>query len=175
MLSIQGGLGSVLALLAPAATPVPIFREVPPVESGISWIHTNGKSPQHYLPETMGAGVAIFDYDNDGWMDILLVDSGSSSFYTPRTPLHPVLYRNNHDATYADVSHQAGLTADLFGQGVAVADYEGDGFKDIFITGIGKCVLYLNIGNGTFAFRSPRCAASPSSRATTTWASPQVE
>ncbi len=147
---VVGWLASVLALFVTAATPVPIFREVPPVESGIHWVHTNGKSSQHYLPETIGAGVAILDYDDDGWMDILFVDSGSSSFYLPKVRLHPVLYRNRHDGSYEDVSRQAGLTANLFGQGVAVADYDGDGYEDIFISGFEKCVLYHNNGNGTF-------------------------
>src|ERR1700749_1320668 len=113
MNSVVGWLARVLLLLGTAPTPIPIFREISPVERGIHWVHTNGKSSQHYLPETMGAGVAIFDYDNDGWMDILFVDSGSSSFYTPKAPLHPVLYRNRHDGTYEDVSLQAGLTANL--------------------------------------------------------------
>jgi hypothetical protein len=136
--------------LQSARAQTPIFRELPPDESGIHWTHDNGWSEQHYMPESSGAGVAIFDYNNDGWMDILLVDSGTSSFYKPPTPLHPVLYRNNGDGSYADVSSQAGLGADLFGHGVAIADYDGDGFEDIFITGFGKCVLYHNAGNGTF-------------------------
>jgi hypothetical protein len=150
MNSVLGSLAAVLVLLGTAGSSVPIFREIPPVESGIHWVHTTGKSRQHYLPETTGAGVAIFDYDNDGWMDILFVDSGSSSFYTPKAPLHPVLYRNRHDGTYEDVSLQAGLTANLFGQGVAVADYDGDEYEDIFITGFEKCALYHNNRNGTF-------------------------
>ena len=68
-------------------TSSPIYREVPPAESGITWVHESGRSPQHYLPETVGAGVAIFDYDNDGWMDILLVNSGPAAFYNPEKPL----------------------------------------------------------------------------------------
>ena len=83
-------------------------------------------------------------------MDILLVDSGTSVFYKPDVPLHPVLYRNNGNGTYTDVSKETGLTADVYGQGVAVADYDGDGYEDIFISGYGKCVLYHNNGNGTF-------------------------
>ena len=67
-----------------AATAVtPIYREVPPTESGITWVHESGRSSQRYLPETVGAGVAIFDCDNDGWMDILLINSGPSTFYHP--------------------------------------------------------------------------------------------
>src|SRR5579883_2140216 len=100
-----------------AVNPTPIFREVPPAESGITWSHTSGLSPQRYLPETTGAGVAIFDYNNDGLMDILVIDSGTSSFYKPTTPLHPVLYRNNGNGTFTDVSKEAGLTADIYGQG----------------------------------------------------------
>jgi len=145
-------LGTVLLWLL-AGTKVdspPLFREVPPHESGISWVHDNGHSEQRYLPETTGAGVAIFDYNNDGKMDILLVNSGRSSFYNPRAPLHHALYRNNGDGTFTDVTQQAGITADLFGQGVAIGDYDGDGWPDILITGIGKLVLYHNNGNGTF-------------------------
>lgn len=145
----------IAALVAGAAgaamsTAQVIFREAPPGESGVTFVHHNGFSNQHYLPETTGAGVAIFDYNNDGWLDILFVDSGSSPFYTPEKPLHPVLYRNNGNGTYSDISVQAGLTANLFGQGVAIADYDVDGYEDIFISGFGKCALYHNNGNGTF-------------------------
>ncbi len=150
----SGWLGWVLFLLVgvalPAAAPLPIFREVPSSESGITWVHHNGFSPQHFLPESTGPGVAIFDYNNDGWMDILLVDSGTSTFYKPDVRLHPVLYRNNGNGTFSDVSKEAGLSADLYGQGVAVADYDGDGYENVFISGYGKCVLYHNNGNGTF-------------------------
>lgn len=139
-----------LAALGAVPNAVPYFREVQPSESGVTWIHHNGFSPNHFLPESTGPGVAIFDYNNDGLMDILLVDSGTSVFYKPDVPLHPVLYRNNGNGTFTDVSKEAGLSADLYGQGVAVADYDGDGYEDVFITGYGKCVLYHNNGNGTF-------------------------
>ena len=139
-----------LGVAFPAAVSPPLFREIPSSESGITWVHHNGFSPQHYLPESTGPGVAIFDYNNDGWMDILLVDSGTSVFYKPDVPLHPVLYRNNGNGTYTDVSKEAGLTADLYGQGVAIGDYDGDGYQDVFLSGYGKCVLYHNNGNGTF-------------------------
>jgi len=127
-----------------------VFREVPPGQSGITWVHENAHSEKRFLPETTGAGVALFDYNNDGRMDILLVNSGSSSFYHPKAPLHHALYRNNGDGTFTDVTQQAGITADLFGMGVAIGDYDGDGFQDILITGYGKLVLYHNNGNGTF-------------------------
>ena len=135
---------------APAVNSKNLFEEVPAIQSGIGWVHQNGKSQQRYLPEMTGAGVAIFDYNNDGWMDILLVNSGPSRFYRPPGPLHPALYRNNHDGTYTDVTQSAGLSAELFGMGVAIGDYDNDGFEDIFITGIDRCVLYHNNGNSGF-------------------------
>src|ERR1700721_4433128 len=113
-------------------------------KTGITWKHDNAFSPLRYLPESTGPGGAIFDYNNDGWMDILLVDSGTSAFYKPDAPLHPVLYRNDGNGKFTDVSKEAGLSADLYGQGVAVADYDGDGYEDVFISGYGKCVLYHN-------------------------------
>jgi len=128
-----------------------IFREVPPAESGITWVHENARSPNRYLPETAGPGVAIFDYNNDGKMDILSVNSGSSTFYRPTQKLHHALYRNNGDGTFTDVTEHAGIQADLFGMGAAVADYDGDGWQDIFVTGYGKAVLYHNNGDGTFS------------------------
>src|SRR4029077_1707461 len=84
------------------------FQEVPPAKSGINWVHTAGKSPQKYLPETSGAGCAFLDYDNDGWMDIYLVNSGPSEFYNPPRPLRNALYHNNRDGTFTDVTEKAG-------------------------------------------------------------------
>ncbi len=127
-----------------------LFSEVSPRETCIKWVHENGRSVNRYLPETAGPGVAIFDYNEDGRMDILFLNSGRSSFYSPGARLHHGLYRNNGDGTFTDVTQQAGITADLFAMGVAVGDYDGDGWPDIFITGFEKCVLYHNNGNGTF-------------------------
>src|ERR1700737_3104761 len=88
----------VLSLLrATSAAPPYAFEEIPAAKSGISWFHTAGKSAEKYLPETSGAGCAFFDYDNDGWMDIYLVNSGKCDFYNPNPPLRNALYRNNRD------------------------------------------------------------------------------
>jgi hypothetical protein len=127
-----------------------VFEEVTPSASGITWIHTAGKSPDKHLPETSGAGCAFFDYDNDGWMDIYLVNSGKSDFYSPPKPLHNALYRNNRDGTFTDVTEKAGVAGGGYGMGVAVGDYNGDGFPDLYVTQYGRNLLYRNNGDGTF-------------------------
>jgi hypothetical protein len=126
------------------------FQEVPAKASGISWVHNNAHSPERFLPETVGAGCAFLDYDNDGWMDIFLVNSGASDFYSPITPLKNALYHNNHDGSFTDVTDKAGLAGGRFGMGVAVADFDGDGWQDLYVTNYGPNVLYRNNGNGTF-------------------------
>ena len=129
----------------------PIFEEVPPNVSGITWVHENAMSPERYLPETMGPGVAFLDYDNDGWMDIFMVNSGAADFYTPKTPLKNALYKNNRDGTFTDVTEKAGVAGgQTFGMGCAVGDYDNDGYPDILVTAYGQCTLYRNNGNGTF-------------------------
>src|SRR5205814_5889898 len=134
---------------APVKSPV-TFEEVSPKASGIAWVHNNAHSQERYLPETVGAGCAFLDYDNDGWMDIYLVNSGPSDFFKPTTPLKNALYRNNHDGTFTDVTEKAGVAGGTFGMGAAAADFDGDGWVDLFVTAYGRNVLYHNNGNGTF-------------------------
>jgi hypothetical protein len=126
------------------------FAEVPAKKSGITWVHNNGHSPDRYLPETVGAGCAFLDYDNDGWLDVYLVNSGPSDFYTPNPALKNALYRNNHDGTFNDVTDKAGVAGGTFGMGVAAGDYDGDGWVDLYVTSYGRNILYHNNGNGTF-------------------------
>jgi enediyne biosynthesis protein E4 len=128
----------------------PLFEEVPPAASGITWVHENARSPQRYLPETMGPGCAFLDFDNDGWMDIYLVNSGPCDFYRPARPLRNALYRNNRDGTFTDVTEAAGVAGGTFGMGVAVGDYDNDGWPDLFVTSYGNCILYRNNRDGTF-------------------------
>src|ERR1700753_173838 len=135
---------------APATKPV-TFVEVTPKSSGIPWVHDTAHSSERYLPETVGAGCAFFDYDNDGWMDIYLVNSGSSDFFTAKTPLKNALYHNNHDGTFTDVTEKAGVAGGTFGMGVAAGDYDGDGGVDLFGTSYGRSILYRNNGDGTFS------------------------
>jgi hypothetical protein len=131
----------------PTAT---LFEQVPPSASGISWKHVNGRSPSYYLPETTGAGCAFLDYDNDGWMDIYLVNSGRCDFYDPSPPLRNALYRNNRDGTFTDVTEKAGVAGGGYGMGAAVGDYDGDGYPDLFLTQYGRSILYHNNGDGSF-------------------------
>jgi hypothetical protein len=134
-----------------AQQPAPIFEEVPASSSGIAWVHQNAMSDNRYLPETMGPGVAFFDYDNDGWVDVFLVNSGVADFYQPPAPLKNALYKNNRDGTFTDVTDKAGVAGgQQFGMGCAIADYDNDGYLDILVTAYGRCTLYHNNGNGTF-------------------------
>ncbi len=142
-----------LAAFAPALSAQqtsPAFIEVPPSASGIEFVHEAAMSQRRHLPETMGPGAAFFDYDNDGWMDLYLVNAGACDFYTPPKPIRNALYKNNRDGTFTDVTEKAGVPGGTFGMGVAVGDYDNDGWPDLFLTSYGKCVLYKNNRNGTF-------------------------
>jgi hypothetical protein len=134
----------------PPARVAVTFEEVPPQSSKINWTHNNAQSADRQLPETVGAGCAFFDYDNDGWMDIYFVNSGPSDFFTPTTPLKNGLFHNNGDGTFTDVTDKAGVAGGRFGMGVAAADYDGDGNVDLYVTNYGPNILYRNNGNGTF-------------------------
>ncbi|MFZ0641169.1 MAG: CRTAC1 family protein [Candidatus Acidiferrales bacterium] len=144
-----GNLGRALAAF-PSANTAPTFEVIPNSVSGISWVHVAGISPQMYEPETLGAGCAFLDYDNDGWMDIYLVNSGKCDFYTPPRPLRNALYRNNRDGTFTDVTEKAGITGNAYGMGVAVGDYDRNGLPDIYVTQYPRSILYRNNGDGTF-------------------------
>lgn len=128
----------------------PAFESVPASRSGITWAHVAGLSKEMYLPETVGPGCAFLDYDNDGWMDIYLVNSGPCDFFQPTAPLRNALYRNNRDGTFTDVTTKAGVPGNAYGMGVAVGDYDGDGFPDLYVTQYPHNILYHNNGDGTF-------------------------
>src|SRR5437588_435548 len=139
------------SVAAPQGTQ-PLFSEIPRSASGIDWLHENAMSPSRYLPEALGPGVAFLDFDNDGWMDIFLVNSGPSDFWTPPAskPVRNALYKNNRDGSFTDVTEKVGVSGAYFGMGVAVGDYDNDGWPDLFVTAYGKCILYKNNQNGTF-------------------------
>ena len=144
------GVTSLRGSEAQAPGTAPLFAEVPPSSSGINFVHESAMSPSRYLPETMGPGAAFLDYDNDGWMDLYLVNAGPSDFYKPTKPLRNALYKNNRDGTFTDVTEKAGVPGGTFGMGVAVGDYDNDGWPDMFVTSYGKCILYRNNRDGTF-------------------------
>jgi hypothetical protein len=124
------------------------FRDIT-AQAGIRFVHNNGAFGKKYLPETMGPGCAFIDFDNDGWPDILLMN-GEDWPGHKRLVSTPKLYRNNHDGTFSDVTRKAGLAVSMFGLGVAVGDYDNDGYDDLFLTALGQSRLFHNNGNGTF-------------------------
>jgi hypothetical protein len=142
---------------APATQPVIEFEDVT-AKSGIRFQHQASRTSRKYLPESMGAGVAIFDYDNDGWLDLFFVNGaklqdpmarGSSPDKSdPR--YWNRLYHNNRDGTFTDITEKAGLQGRLYGMGVATGDYDNDGNVDLLVTNLGGNILYHNNGDGTF-------------------------
>jgi hypothetical protein len=120
-------------------------------QSGITFQHFNATSSEKYLIETMGSGCGWIDYDQNGLLDFYLVNGAATRVSTPQHPVQSALYRNNGDGTFTDVTSAAGVGAEgLFGMGIAVGDYDNDGFPDLFVLGYGRCILYHNNGNGTF-------------------------
>jgi len=154
-----------LVLLLPAALiasspPAPIFREIAS-DVGLHFEHVTGATGDHYMPEIMGAGAALFDYDNDGDLDVYLVqgrplDAGKTLLFPPHERANPGsrLFRNmlieSGALRFEDVTEKAGVGHDGYGMGAATGDYDNDGFLDLYLTNFGDNVLYHNNGDGTF-------------------------
>jgi len=164
---VQSGMGGIAS--GAAAAPVydqqgrPItaggFVDAGPVvfeditkRAGLSdWRHKMGEPEKKFIVETNGSGVGLIDYDNDGWLDIYLVNGSTfNALDGKEEPPHSALFHNNHDGTFTDVAAKAGVTNDRWGYGVSVADYDNDGWPDIYVTNYGKNRLYHNNHDGTF-------------------------
>ena len=141
-------MGALPLTAAPAAEPG--FRLTDVTESaGIDFRHNSGAFGAKYLPETMGPGCAFLDYDADGWLDILIANGSDwPGHKKQRSTLH--LYRNNRNGTFTDVTESAGLGVEMYAMGLAVADYNNDGFPDILVTAVGQNRLFRNTGKGRF-------------------------
>jgi len=139
-------------------------------QSGIHFKHNSGAFGKKYLPETMGAGVCVIDYDNDGWQDIFFVNSMDWPAKKGGAKSYPALYHNNHDGTFTDVTREAGLAIETYGMGCAVGDYDNDGFDDLYLTTVGSNHLFHNLGNGKFADVTAKAGvASPGFSASAVW------
>ena len=139
-------LATILLASAPQASAVH-FTDVT-AKAGIRFVHNAGKAGKKFLPETMGAGCAFFDADGDGWPDILLINGKDWVPQGRRTTA--ALYRNNHDGTFTDITRGSGLDIEIYGLGVAVADYDNDGREDVYITALDGDHLFHNEGGGKF-------------------------
>ena len=124
--------------------------------SVIRFKHVDGRSGQKYLLETLGSGAAFFDYDNDGDIDLYIVNAADLPGFTSKVPPTNVLYRNNGDGTFTDVTSQADVGHPGYGVGCAAADYDNDGAQDLYVTNYGANVLYHNNGDGRLQMSQKR-------------------
>jgi enediyne biosynthesis protein E4 len=171
LLKHLGLLGVALAMPPSRATdqrPSPVTFVDVINQVGITFRHDNAASPEKYLIETMGSGCGWIDYDQNGLLDLYLVNGAATRAYSPKQPPRSALYRNHGDGTFTDVTTKAGVGAEgLFGMGVSVGDYDNDGFPDLFVLGYGRCILYHNNGDETFTDVTARAGIDNAGR----WAS----
>jgi hypothetical protein len=148
LLALAAGAFAAAILIAASAPVIEVrFTDVT-AQAGIHFTHNAGRSGKKYLPETLGAGCAFFDFDGDGWPDILLVNG--KDFIPRGRRTTAALYHNNHDGTFTDVTKGSGLDVEMYGLGVAIADYDNDGREDVYITALEGDRLFHNEGNGKF-------------------------
>jgi enediyne biosynthesis protein E4 len=128
-----------------------IFTDVTQKAGLSGWAHRDGTTEKQFILETPGSGVGLIDYDNDGWLDIYLVNGSTYEALAGKAPApHAALFHNNHDGTFTDVAAKAGVTNERWGFGVAIADYDNDGWPDIYVANFGGNRLYHNNHDGTF-------------------------
>ena len=139
---------------------LPVFRDVAR-EVGLDFVHTNGASEQRFLPEIMGPGGLFFDFDNDGWLDVFIVDGGSFADATVSSRARDRLYRNRRNGTFEDVTAASGIRHREYGMGACAGDYDNDGLIDLYVTGVGSNRLYRNAGHGRFTEVTNAAGANP--------------
>jgi hypothetical protein len=128
-----------------------VFMDIAKQAGLATWRNVTGTPQKNIIVEAKGSGVALLDYDNDGWLDIYMVNGSTFDAQTGKTtPPHAALFHNNHDGTFTDVAKQAGVTNDRWGLGVAVGDFDNDGWPDLYVTNLGTNRLYRNNHDGTF-------------------------
>ena len=128
-----------------------VFKDIAASAGLASWTHRMGSPEKNFILEAVGSGVALLDYDNDGWLDIYLVNGSSFDVLAGKaTPPHAALFHNNHDGTFTDVTAKAGVANDRWGFGAVVGDFDNDGWPDIYVSNYGKNRLYRNNHDGTF-------------------------
>jgi enediyne biosynthesis protein E4 len=127
--------------------------------AGINFVHNNGAFGNKFLPESLGPGCAFIDYDNDGYPDILLINGQDWPGHGQKKSTLK-LYHNDHNGKFTDVTAKAGLAISMYGMGAAIADYDNDGFDDIFVTALGQSHLFHNNGNGTFTDATAKAGMS---------------
>jgi hypothetical protein len=128
-----------------------VFQDISKQSGLASWTHVMGTPEKQFIIEANGSGVGLLDYDNDGWLDIYLVNGSTYDALTGKTtPPHAALFHNNHDGTFTNVADKAGVTNDRWGFGVAIGDFDNDGWPDIYVSNFGKNRLYRNNHDGTF-------------------------
>jgi hypothetical protein len=128
-----------------------VFKDMTRTSGLSAWRHVAGSTQKNVILESLGSGVALLDYDNDGWLDIYLVNGSTYEAEAGKAPApHAALFHNNHDGTFTDVAQKAGVANDRWGFGVAVGDYDNDGWPDIYVSNYGKNRLYHNNHDGTF-------------------------
>src|SRR5437764_9326547 len=145
-------IGTIAIVLAASSPPAPVtFKDVA-AKSGIDTIIVSGGAQKNYVIEVNGSGVCWLDYDNDGWMDLYLVNGATLAQLQGKAPATSTnhLYRNNRNGTFTDVTAQAGVAGRGWGFGCVAADYDNDGYTDLFISNFGPNILYRNRGDGAF-------------------------
>src|SRR5437762_9486577 len=149
---MRGTAAILLALIVHGATPaeLPMFRDVA-VSAGLDFTHVSGASDQKFLPEILGSGGLFFDFDDDGWLDIFLVDGGSFADPAVAGRARHRLFRNRRNGTFEDVTAASGIRHRDYGMGACAGDYDNDGLIDLYVTNVGPNALYRNMGHGRFS------------------------